>query len=148
MTVFIEWILKYWLQVLFGLICAGVALFWKRIKTWRQTYKDKEQEKLKDAIVETLTAKFEECSKRSDENDKAIQAELDLFKVGLLSVQGAQFRASCRELLQEGRYITLDDFELLSNEHKTYNSLGGNSVGDELFQIVKTKFENQQTQGK
>lgn len=140
---FLEWILKYWLQVLFGLICAGVALFWKRIKAWRKAYKAKETEELKNLIVKDLAVKMEECSSRSDSNDKLIKEELDLVKGGLLQVEGAQFRQSCKELLVENRFITLEDYELLTAQHKAYNELGGNSVGDELFQIVTTKFETQ-----
>lgn len=141
--VFLEWILKYWLQVLFGLICAGVALFWKRIKAWRATYKAKETEELKNSIVKDLVAKFEECSTRSDANDKAIQEQLDLVKAGLLSVQGAAFKQRCRELLKEDHFITLEEFELLTKDHQAYNGLGGNHIGDSMFTAVGHKFETQ-----
>lgn len=143
--VFLEWILKYWLQVLFGLICAGVGIFWKRIKAWRQAYKQKEAEALKDSIVKDLAAKFEECSKRSDANDKMIQAELGQIKDGLLSVQGAAFKARCRELLKDDHVITIEEMELLTKDHQVYNGLGGNHVGDGLFNAVSAKFESQKT---
>lgn len=141
--VFLEWILKYWLQVLFGLICAGVALFYKRIKAWRAEYKRKEAEELKNSIVKDLAAKFEECSKRSDANDKEIKEELGQIRGGLLSVQGSLFRAKCKDYLAEDHFITLEEYELLTKNHDVYNSLGGNHVGDSLFAMVQQKFENQ-----
>lgn len=143
----LEWFLKYWLQVLFGLVCAGVALFYKRIKAWRQTAKEVEAEKLKNSIVKDLAEKFEECSRRSDENDKAIRDELKEVRAGILAVQGDIFRNKCKHLLSEDVVISLEQFENISQDHAAYNGLGGNHIGDELFKLVKIKFENQQ-QGK
>lgn len=143
--VFLEWILKYWLQVLFGLICAGVALFYKRIKAWRATAKEVEAEKLKNSIVKDLAVKMEECSRRSDENDKALRDELKEVRAGVLAMQGDLFRNKCRALLKDDHVITLEQYENISEDHAAYNGLGGNSIGDELFNLVKVKFENQQT---
>ena len=139
----LEWFLKYWLQVLFGLICAGVALFYKRIKAWRQAAKDVEAEKLKNSIVKDLAIKMEECSRRSDENDKALREELKEVRAGVLAVQGDLFRNKCRELLKDGTIITVEQFENISEDHTAYNGLGGNSTGDELYRLVKVKFESQ-----
>ena len=141
--VFWEWILKYWLQVLFGLICAGVALSYKRIKAWRATAKEVEAEKLKNSIVKDLAVKLEECSKRSDENDKALREELKEVRAGVLAMQGDLFRTKCKELLKDEHFISLEEYENISNDHDAYNGLGGNHVGDELFKLVKIKFESQ-----
>lgn len=141
--VFLDWILKYWLQVLFGLICAGVALFYKRIKAWRAAYKKKEAEKLKNSIIKEVKEALEEMSARSDANDKTLREEMDAIKAGLLSIQGDSFKAKCREALREENTISVEQFEALEKEHGIYNGLGGNHVGDELFKLVKHKVENQ-----
>lgn len=140
--VFLDWLLKYWLQVLFGLICAGVALFYKRIKAWRAAYKKKQAEELKDSIIKEVKEALNDMAARSDANDKALREEMDIIKAGLLSVQGDSFKAKCREALREDNTITIEQFEALEKEHTVYNGLGGNHTGDELFNLVKRKVEN------
>ena len=140
--VFLDWLLKYWLQVLFGLICAGVALFYKRIKAWRAAYKKKAAKELKDSIIKEVKDALNDMAARSDANDKAMREEMDVIKAGLLSVQGDAFKAKCRDALREDNTITIEQFEALEKEHTVYNGLGGNHTGDELFKLVKHKIEN------
>lgn len=82
----LEFILKYWIQVLFGLIVAGIGLFWKRIKAWRDAYKKKEAIALKDSIIKEVKEALEELTKRSDANDKIIRQEMDGIRAGLLTI--------------------------------------------------------------
>ena len=58
----------------------------------------------------------------------------------MLSVQGKQFKDECHLLLNDSHHITLDEYQNISNEHKVYNSLGGNHEGDELFRLVGVKY--------
>jgi hypothetical protein len=106
--VFLDWLLKYWLQVLFGLICAGVALFYKRIKAWREAYKKKAAKELKDSIIKEVKDALNDMAARSDANDKVLREEMDVIKAGLLSVQGDAFKAKCREALKEENTITIE----------------------------------------
>lgn len=57
-------------------------------------------------------------------------------------MQKRQFIQECREFLQPDRDITIEEFERLQEEHKVYNSLGGNHDGDDLFNMVKEKVTN------
>jgi len=68
------------------------------------------------------------------------------LKAGLLSMQGKEFKAECRKLLDENHQITLDEWEELDADHEAYNGLGGNHRGDQLFEMVKKKAENIFTQ--
>lgn len=82
----LEFILKYWIQVLLGLIVAGFGVFHKRIKAWRDAYKKKEADALKDSIIKEVKEALEELTKRSDANDKIIKQEMDGIKAGLLTI--------------------------------------------------------------
>ena len=67
--------------------------------------------------------------------------EIKKQKKGLLSIQGKEFRANCRKLLEEGHEITLDEWEEIDADHEAYNGLGGNHKGDQLYSLVKKKAE-------
>ena len=137
----LEFILKYWIQVLFGLIVAGIGIFWKRIKAWREAYKKKEAEALKNSIIKEVKEALEELTQRSDANDKLIRQEIDGIRAGLLTIQGDVFKSKCRDLLKAD-FISLEQYETLERDHSAYNALGGNHTGDELFKLVKKKFES------
>ena len=82
----LEFILKYWIQVLLGLIVAGAGIFRKRIKDWRDAYKKKEADALKDSIIKEVKEALDELTRRSDANDKAMKLEMDGIKAGLLTI--------------------------------------------------------------
>ena len=67
--------------------------------------------------------------------------EMRSLKKGLLSIQGKEFRANCRKLLEDGHEITLDEWEEIDADHEAYNGLGGNHKGDQLYGLVKKKAE-------
>lgn len=152
----LQWIMQYWLGILFGLIIAGAAFFRKRIKTWYDTYREDREKKFRKSIVKEIKPMLEEAIQRSDESDVAIRSQIGELqhnlsnvkdevanvKAGLLSVQSAAFKVKCREYLKPDASISLEQFELLERDHEAYNGLGGNHDGDQLFQLVKKKFEN------
>lgn len=82
--------------------------------------------------------------------DKLIHQEIDelkddfkIMKGGILSIQGRDFKADCRILLQPDHEITLNEYEALIEEHEVYKSLGGNHEGDALFNMVQQKYGEQ-----
>lgn len=121
-------------------------------------------------MIDSLIQEHDEISRRSDErynettqkiadamtavraesraDDEVLQeqihsvaSELACLKAGLLSMQGKEFKASCRRLLDENHEITLDEWEEIDMDHEAYNGLGGNHHGDYLFELVKKKVE-------
>ena len=64
------------------------------------------------------------------------------MRSGLLSIQGRDFKRHCRELLDDEHEITLDEWEQIDADHEAYNGLGGNHKGDQLYELVKKKVEN------
>lgn len=85
-------------------------------------------------------------SNRNDEilegEIQAIEKELNILSKGILSIQRKEFLAECRKLLAEDHIITLEEWEELDNDHDAYNGLGGNHKGDQMFNLVKKKFES------
>ena len=150
----IEFIVKYWLEVLFGLIAAGIGFWAKRyIKLEKAEMKRKQEEmqaNMCSRVIETFDVKLKEVDDRSTEADQKMNAEIeelhgdmDNLQIGVLSLQGKQFKEFCRELLQPERTITVDDFELFNEEYTAYKALGGNHKGDTLADAVRHKFDLQ-----
>lgn len=98
-----------------------------------------------------------EIVKKSDEKDAELQHQIgqvasqvdtmshqvEIVTEGILSVQGAEFKKKCREILRQEAPITEDQYEICMHDHTTYNRLGGNHEGDQLFKLVTAKYEGQ-----
>ncbi len=138
----LEFIIKYWVQVLLGTIVGALTFFCKKFYNLyigeKKHQKTKEQEEFYKSI-ETLIKESIEESRREDSK---LQAQINVMKNGILSIQGRDFKAQCREYLREDRDISIEDFELLQEEYDTYKSLGGNHDGDLLFNMVREKVTN------
>lgn len=122
-------------------------------------FKYEELDDIVDERCENLTLQvheaLEEEEKISKQEDAVLQKQIidlngqvEALKAGMLSMQGKEFRASCRKLLEEGHEITLDEWEELDADHEAYNGLGGNHKGDHLYSLVKKKVENTLADGK
>ena len=149
----LEWIAKYWLEVLFGLIVTGMGLgmrkIWKMYKDAQIIRHKEEREEISHEIDEKIKMQNEHMAKADERITNEIQnIENSVNKIikGLLSVQGQTFRAACRRLLETNHSITVDEYEQIVRDHEAYNSLGGNHIGDNLFKLVEAKFSNQTTQ--
>lgn len=71
----------------------------------------------------------------------ALSIVLNSLKRGLLSVQGRQFKADCKRLLDPNHVITIEEFQQINEDHEAYHALGGNHNGDAIFELVKKKAE-------
>lgn len=151
-----QFFIKYWLEWVFGLIASGIlvgARFYVRAK--KKEWKDEflaEEEKAKAEVIIKLEKEIEEVRTESTAADSKMDAELECLSLavenltqGILSIQGKQFKEQCREYLQPGVIISVEDFEQLTEDHDAYNALGGNHKGDTLFESVKIKFNAQNT---
>lgn len=137
----LEFILKYWIEFLFGLVIAGGGFIIKRtLKSYKQERADEKKEFLKE-IQKEIQAEFV----RSDKKETELQNEIKILKNGLLSIQGRTFKSNCKKLLEEGHEISLEEYEEITKDHDAYNSLGGNHNGDQLYQLVRQKVENSWT---
>lgn len=138
----LEFILQYWLEILFGLIVAGLGWFLRKFfKMMKEEYERKHQETI-DAIKTEISAVRTETLNLHNQQERAIK---DL-RNGLLSIQGDKFKAKCNQLLKPDHIITAREYEEIEKDHEAYNGLGGNHYGDELFRLVHKKYSNQVTQ--
>ena len=156
----LDFIIKYWIEVLFGLICTGTTFLVKRYIDMSKRIREQKDKELIDTIKGKMdeqktgmVQQMDECynkllnivkesDERSHEEDVKIHQEIDIIKEGVLSVEGRAFRAECKKFLQDDHIITFDEYETILAEHTTYNKLGGNHEGDRLFAMVEAKYQN------
>lgn len=157
----LDFIIKYWLEVAFGLICGTLAWF---IKKYLSLYKESKnnhetsiittiQEKMDNQYDKTqeqmnqcygkLDTKISEFIDESREEDKKMNERIGNMRNDVLTIEGAYFRAECRKLLKKEHIITQEEFNTITLEHDAYNNLGGNHEGDMLFEMVREKHRNQ-----
>lgn len=160
----LDFIIKYWLEVAFGLVCGAVAWLAKKYVTMSKTEKENHEasilttikkqmdsqydktQKQMDNCYNRLEAKISDFVKASEKEDERIYEKIGNLEDGILSLQGQQFKESCHALLDQKEPITFSQYDKLMIEHKTYNKLGGNHDGDQLFHLVSLKYEKQQSQ--
>ena len=132
----LDFIIKYWLEVLFTLICAGFGFFARHYyKLWKDAQAS-QKEKLRTDILKEMQL---ETQKKFDEQQKNIEQLLHV----VLEVQGKQFKTDCQEQLDNQDPITYAVYNNLHAEYEMYKSLGGNGLGEELFGLVQSKYEGQ-----
>ena len=157
----LEFIIKYWVEFALGIIATGLGLVCKRIYTLYLKDKEREKAEEKQNLTKEIEGMLKSCSldlmgkfkadedalRQEDEkiNQKIehINENVDILKGGVLSLQGRGFQQACRDLLEDDHVITLSEYEEIVDEHKVYNSLGGNHRGDALFAAVEEKYKNQ-----
>lgn len=151
MDFLIQFIVKYWLEVLFGLITGGVVLFARHyIKVEKERYENMKKERAREIEVNVeqklekpikdLTDVIEEVKETQIENDAVL-------KEGVLFLMKAKFVRDCEKLIEADHHITSEEWHRIEKEHIMYNKLGGNHEGDIKFNIVTEKWKEQVVHG-
>lgn len=160
-----EFILKYWVEVLFGIVVTGGGFLLKHhFKLFKESLDHKMEnrdDKLLDKVAKLLAASNKTIQEsidklRSDTKDdidgvyaelvdlkddiKDIRKDVESIRRGVLDVQGPQFKAKCKEVLQDSHQITVDEWLALKKEYEIYTGMGGNSDGSELYKLVHEKY--------
>lgn len=145
----IGFIIKYWVEFLFGIIATGAAAIAKRFyslyKNEKKNQEQAEQTELKNAILNIVEKnKFELHKEDIEIYDKmnSIQTELAILKSGILGMWGRQFISDCKILLKPDHIITQREWDDISKDHEIYNLLGGNHNGDRLYEDIVAKYRN------
>lgn len=146
----LEFVLKYWIDFVFGLIAAWAVAKIKTIQKLEQEKAERETAMLEEKITETLEQKIHQSEEFTVAQDAKLKADIEntnqnvaIIKQALLSVQGGQFKRQCRFLLKPKHVITFEEYEQCVEDHQAYNALGGNHVGDNLFMQVEAKYNAQ-----
>lgn len=161
-----SWVAQYWVEVVFGILCAGMGIFFKcflkllkasfdqQKKDFNESIDNKlieQEEKLKTLIDDRDTKLMELINTKEttlSEEDSQIRHDITEYKNnfeklqnGVLSIQGRAFKQDCRELLKNDHEISLNEYIAIKQEYKVYKQLGGNGEGHSLYDLVKIKYE-------
>ena len=146
----LEFIAQYWLTFVFGLIASGLGIALKKVWSLYKKERIMKYEEEKKEILEEVETKLEEQNEKLEQTDNEIKEEithldanLQVLTQGILSTQGHDFRDACRRLLEPGHIISVDEYEQICADHIVYKDLGGNHLGDQLFQSIEKKFNLQ-----
>lgn len=148
-----EWILKYWVEILFSAIVGTITLLYKRFlgihKKEQAEGRRKFKDEIKQEVKESIKAEFQEEFEKNAARDQQIattltniDSSIKVITQGLLSVQRRTFKEDCERLLDPNHIITLDEYQQITNDHDIYNALGGNHNGDQLFALIEEKVKN------
>lgn len=135
----LEIIVKYWIEVLLGLVCGALGFACKRIYKLYKDEQNHQKTKEQKAFYKGLEDLIKQGAEESRRADEELRQDINVLKDGVLSIQKKSFKQECRELLREGHKITIQEFDRIQEEHNTYKHLGGNHDGDEIFEIVVAK---------
>lgn len=153
---FLNFLAKYWLEWLFGLIALGISFGAKHYvklqkESWTRKWEERKNE-AKDEVINKLEKEIREEAGKSEASDKRFEVELEVVQnnlenltIGILSMQGKQFRDECYTLLKDFHKITIEEYEQFEEDYKAYKNLGGNHRGDALHDRVVEKFNSQLT---
>lgn len=155
-----EFILKYWVEVVFGLIVSGLSFacrrYWKLWRAEQQHQKTEEQKAFYNDILEKIDERFEKMNERFEEMNNRItaldnkveknvqtsDAQQEILKEGLLSVQGNNFKRQCKALLEPTHKISETEWLQHQIDFEAYERLGGNDDGHDLHNAVAHKYYN------
>ena len=146
----IDFIVKYWVEFLFGLIISGATVAYNFISRQIKKNRQEQFDSQLDTLYVKITDSFNEKMTLLQEEDKHINSRIDqlhndleIMRDGILSLHRRRFVDDCRKLLNQESEITQEDYERLKREHRTYNALGGNHEGDEMYNLFLKKYEAQ-----
>lgn len=153
----LDFILKYWIEFAFGLVITfGAAGFRYIVKLIKKDRQEQSNEQF-DRFYKKIEKKIEENNVSLSAEDKKINIRIDgiqdslidinstvaVLKEGILALHRRRFIDDCRKLIESEEEITMEDYRRLVREHKTYNALGGNHEGDQLYSMVVAKYKAQ-----
>lgn len=131
-----DFIIKYWVTTIFGLIAAGFGIlakhYHKLLKKEKEDIKQEEYNNIKQEIKQYVDTTFQDTQLSHNKLYKAV-----------LDVQAKQFQRDCYAYLKMSRDITLEEFDSLYRNYEIYKSLGGNGIGTMLFEKVEEKYSTQ-----
>ncbi len=143
----IQFLMTYGGTILASVVSAAILGLMKWFISNQKKQQKKHDEELVNQMNEQIKSAVAREQERSIKEDNEVRAQLEIndaklenLTKGILSMQGKQFRADCRALLEQDHELTQDEFLEISKDHDAYNALGGNHTGDMLFEAVQKKF--------
>ena len=130
-------IIWYWLTFIFGVIAAGLTyLVTQYYKMWKEL-KDNAFQKELETLKKEMQEYTKETLKDTEESHKKLyNAVVDMYS--------RQFLADCDRYLALSRAITNEEYKNLYQDFQTYKSLGGNGLGQKMFEKIEEKSSDKQ----
>lgn len=134
----LTFVTEHLVEILFGLVSAGVLAFCKYLHSQLKNYKkllaeskDTELEKTIDSRIEPIQEEIEELRKYIMETKSIETSHLELI------VSSYKFRLVqlCKEYIKQG-YVTQDQYDQLSEFYRVYSGLGGNGQAKEYYELA------------
>lgn len=134
----LTFVTEHLVEILFGLVSAGVLAFCKYLHSQLKNYKkllaeskDTELEKTIDSRIEPIQEEIEELRKYIMETKSIETSHLELI------VSSYKFRLVqlCKEYIKQ-EYITQDQYDQLSEFYRVYSGLGGNGQAKEYYELA------------
>lgn len=116
----VEFIIKYWLEVGFGLLCAAVGAGFKLVS---KKLKERQEEE-------------EARRAQRQKEEEARWAEQESLKEGVLALLHDRLYQGCRYHIHNGE-IADEEMKNMEYLYNGYHALGGNGTGTELYERVK-----------
>lgn len=155
----IEFIIKYWLEFLFGLVVAGlsagITYYKKQYKTLKEFQKNEKKKTLENVVSDTLknaqnqkmikdliNERVDKIQKDSSSGDENLQKSLNEIKENLKTLQDGFIVFFCDRLkdystlLLEKPFIYLDELENFQSLYDSYKALGGNGHMEEFYHRI------------
>lgn len=134
-----EFIIKYWVQWLLGLIALGLGALAKKFYSMYKAEKERKANEEHEKLVKELSSILDEKCEEIISVNIQQQNQIDEIREGVLDLQGSSFKRFCRMLLNKDHEITVEEAQQCAKEHRAYNKLHGNSDGDLLYNMVQEK---------
>lgn len=124
----LEFIMKYWLEFLFGLVAAGVLALFKKVSDLIETSKDTELDKAIDKRLEPVLEEIKKLEKYIEEVD----GKENHLQTRTIAAWGFRINQLCEIYLDQG-YMTKPQYIQLVEMYNLYSQLGGNGKIKEIF---------------
>ena len=121
-------IAEHFIEIIFGLISAGLLAFCKHIYNKMKEYKAMGAEQKNDDLDEKIESHIEPIKEEIEDLRKYIREAKTIEETHMeLIIASYRFRLTqlCRVYLKQG-YMTSNEYEQLTEFYKVYHGLGGN----------------------
>lgn len=124
----LEFIMKYWLEFLFGLVAAGVLALFKKISDLIDASNGAELNKAIDKRLEPVLEEIKKLEKFIEEVD----GKENHLQTKTIAAWGFRINQLCEIYLDQG-FMTKPQYIQLVEMYNLYSQLGGNGKIKEIF---------------
>lgn len=143
-------IAEHFIEIIFGLISAGLLAFCKHIYNKMKEYKAMVEEQKNDDLDEKIEFHIEPIKQEIEDLRKYIREAKTLEETHMeLIIASYRFRLTqlCRVYLKQG-YMTSNEYEQLTEFYKVYHGLGGNGQAKTYYdKTIKLPIQHEEREG-